>query len=429
MTPLSESLLSNDLTKGQSMRVDFESKSDVEGMGVDSSGDDDEMLNTSSHGSERRSKTILPMPDLTQSYNQDDDKQVVPADGDDIPITFPQRLMGMLEAETESGEEIITWLPHGKAFIIYQKSRTIASIPDLTPSNSQDDAGKEVVPADGDDVPITFPQRLIGMLEAETESGEEIITWLPHGKAFIIYQKKRFASEVLARHFKQSKFTSFTRKLNRWGFTRMTTGPETGAYYHRLFQRKNPKLCLQMYCQNYGPSQATLNQKLSKSIEKATSSAMPPIKLPPTALMSMSILEIPEYADALAKSKASTSPVDACNQKNIAKAELRGDHGCIATGPDTGAYYHKLFQRKKPKLCLQMYCQNYGPSQAALNQKLSKSIDKATSSVMPPMKLPATALMSMSVLEIPEYADALEKSKASTRPLMLAIRRTLQRLG
>jgi hypothetical protein len=34
---------------------------------------------------------------------------------------------------------------------------------------------------------------------------------------WIIRDKKRFASEVLPKHFaKQSKFTSFTRKLNRW---------------------------------------------------------------------------------------------------------------------------------------------------------------------------------------------------------------------
>jgi len=113
---------------------------------------------------------------------------------------------------------------------------------------------------DDDDIPMTFPQRvslsvlsvgkirlyllnltfsllknysqLMEILSDETHS--EIITWLPHGKAFIIYQKKKFANEVLPRYFKQSKYTSFTRKLNRWGFIRVTRGPETGAYYHNV---------------------------------------------------------------------------------------------------------------------------------------------------------------------------------------------------
>jgi hypothetical protein len=38
----------------------------------------------------------------------------------------------------------------------------------------------------------------------------------------------RFAAETLPRYFsKKSKFTSFTRKLNRWNFTRVTRGPES----------------------------------------------------------------------------------------------------------------------------------------------------------------------------------------------------------
>jgi hypothetical protein len=74
----------------------------------------------------------------------------------------------------------------------------------------------------------------------------DIISWLPHGRGFLIYQKKRFESEIMPKHFKKSKFTSFTRKLNRWNFTRITRGPETGAYYHDYFQRDNHRLCIQM---------------------------------------------------------------------------------------------------------------------------------------------------------------------------------------
>jgi hypothetical protein len=78
----------------------------------------------------------------------------------------------------------------------------------------------------------TFPQKLMTVLDNDQMS--DIVTWLPHGKGFIILQKKRFASEVMPLYFKHSKFTSFTRKLNRWGFTRVTRGPESGAYYHKV---------------------------------------------------------------------------------------------------------------------------------------------------------------------------------------------------
>ena len=86
--------------------------------------------------------------------------------------------------------------------------------------------------AAAEDVPCTFPQKLMAVLDNDQLS--DIVTWLPHGKGFIILQKKRFASEVMPLYFKQSKFTSFTRKLNRWGFTRVTRGPDSGAYYHKV---------------------------------------------------------------------------------------------------------------------------------------------------------------------------------------------------
>ena len=80
------------------------------------------------------------------------------------------------------------------------------------------------------------------------EENADVISWLPHGKGFAIYKKKKFASDILPKYFKQSKYTSFTRKLNRWGFTRVTRGPETGAYYHKYFQRGETRLCMQMGC-------------------------------------------------------------------------------------------------------------------------------------------------------------------------------------
>ena len=62
----------------------------------------------------------------------------------------------------------------------------------------------------------------------------DTIAWLPHGRGFIILQKRKFSLEVMPNYFKHSKFTSFTRKLNRWGFTRVSRGPEMGAYYHKV---------------------------------------------------------------------------------------------------------------------------------------------------------------------------------------------------
>ena len=77
----------------------------------------------------------------------------------------------------------------------------------------------------------------------------EMMAWLPHGRAFAIYRKREFATDVLPKYFqKAAKYSSFTRKLNRWGFVRVTRGPETGAYYHQLFRRNERRLVLQMTC-------------------------------------------------------------------------------------------------------------------------------------------------------------------------------------
>jgi HSF-type DNA-binding len=84
----------------------------------------------------------------------------------------------------------------------------------------------------------------------------------------MIHKKKLFAKEILPKYFKATKFTSFTRKLNRWGFNRAPRGPETGAYFHKLFQRDKPELSLTMSSQSGHKPTATA--KLLTSTGMAT---------------------------------------------------------------------------------------------------------------------------------------------------------------
>ena len=43
--------------------------------------------------------------------------------------------------------------------------------------------------------------------------------------------------KILPFYFKQSKFDSFQRQLNLYGFTRISSGKDKGAYYHEMFIR------------------------------------------------------------------------------------------------------------------------------------------------------------------------------------------------
>lgn len=74
----------------------------------------------------------------------------------------------------------------------------------------------------------------------------EVISWMPHGRCFVIHQSEVLATEVLPRFFNQTKFLSFIRQLNLWGFKRLTRGVDGKAYYHELFLRGRPYLALRL---------------------------------------------------------------------------------------------------------------------------------------------------------------------------------------
>ncbi|KAL7542825.1 hypothetical protein ACHAXR_012177 [Thalassiosira sp. AJA248-18] len=83
-----------------------------------------------------------------------------------------------------------------------------------------------------------FPLKFHRMLDQVKEEGQEsIVSWLPHGRAFKIHQPKVFAATIMTRFFNQSKYTSFQRQLNLYGFSRCCRGRDAGAYHHPFFLR------------------------------------------------------------------------------------------------------------------------------------------------------------------------------------------------
>lgn len=94
-----------------------------------------------------------------------------------------------------------------------------------------------------------------------------VIDWLPHGKSFKVFNVCAFEEDVLPRAFHTNcKYWSFTRRLARWGFVRITTNrTEFGAYYHPMFQKDDPSLMVHMkYVQTSAQSKASIPQPVSK---------------------------------------------------------------------------------------------------------------------------------------------------------------------
>jgi len=133
-----------------------------------------------------------------------------------------------------------------------------------------------------------FPEKLYEMLSAETvststENSSTIVTWLPHGRAFIVRKPKLFTSEIMAKYFRQTKLTSFQRQLNLYGFRRITQGPDSGAYYHELFLRGRPQLCMRMVRQKV---KGTGHKQPTDVTTEPNFYNMPPIQYPPPSVSS-----------------------------------------------------------------------------------------------------------------------------------------------
>lgn len=100
-----------------------------------------------------------------------------------------------------------------------------------------------------------FPVKLMQILSAGQY--EHIISWTPDGLSFVVKKPSLLVNEVLPFHFKEVKYSSFTRKLHRWGFVKILRGKELSAYFHKNFRRGDFDLCTQMHCSKASASQIT----------------------------------------------------------------------------------------------------------------------------------------------------------------------------
>mmetsp|Transcript_31591 Transcript_31591/g.75437 ORF Transcript_31591/g.75437 Transcript_31591/m.75437 type:complete len:406 (+) Transcript_31591:179-1396(+) len=86
-----------------------------------------------------------------------------------------------------------------------------------------------------------FPAKLHQILS--TPAYSHIISWMPHGRAWKVHNKDLLVTQVFPYFFNQTKYVSFTRQLNGWGFKRLhQSGNDYNAIYHECFLRGLPHL-------------------------------------------------------------------------------------------------------------------------------------------------------------------------------------------
>jgi len=99
-----------------------------------------------------------------------------------------------------------------------------------------------------------FPITLMNILDDGELSS--IISWIPSSsggahddpRAFVITDRRKFARVVMPRFFKKdTKYSSFARRLKRWSFSHKYTGKcSIYSHSHSMFVKGNRSLCLLM---------------------------------------------------------------------------------------------------------------------------------------------------------------------------------------
>jgi hypothetical protein len=79
--------------------------------------------------------------------------------------------------------------------------------------------------------------------EAEREGFSSIVSWVQGGTAFKVHDSDAFVSRLMPNFFDQSKYESFRRQLNLYGYQRVTRGTNKGFISHPYFVRSNRNLC------------------------------------------------------------------------------------------------------------------------------------------------------------------------------------------
>jgi hypothetical protein len=171
------------------------------------------------------------------------------------------------------------WLTFSKAFHCPQQHTTIADARHVKtakvttffyPNTMIQNQKSEMCKING----MSFPRKLHAMLEAASKNNlEDVASWQAGGKSFKVIQPQRFATEIMLTYFNQSKYRSFQRQLNIYGFRRVQHGPNKGGYTHKHFIRYSPELGDRIVCRPANQISATVSTALKDLFDSSAPSS------------------------------------------------------------------------------------------------------------------------------------------------------------
>src|SRR5210317_1604722 len=127
---------------------------------------------------------------------------------------------------------------------------------------------------------FAFPTKLYAMLELADSIPDfsKAITWLPHGRAFLIIDEVTFMQQIVPYFFNQTRLHSFNRQLHLWGFKRAVKKKYKNQtiWYHDKFLRGVPQAIYRMVRVKI-KAQAAASIKKNRGDDEPDFDGMPPL--------------------------------------------------------------------------------------------------------------------------------------------------------
>ena len=79
---------------------------------------------------------------------------------------------------------------------------------------------------------MTFAEKVHHLLtHAEAQGYANVVSWMPHGRAFKVHRPAAFERTLCPRYFDHGRYSSFLRQLNNHGLKHITKGADRNGEY------------------------------------------------------------------------------------------------------------------------------------------------------------------------------------------------------